>query len=1133
MPEHEHPRNAAPHRLIRASAGAGKTYQLATRYLSLLRLGAEPTHILATTFTRKAAGEILGRILNRLAQAVEDDNERSRLDADLRTEPLWRREGSNAALSAAECQRMLGRVIEALHRVNVSTLDSFFHRITRSFALELDVPLEPILLDDRSSQAQQLRLDAIEAMLGEAAGGPDEADELDTFIAMLREVHHDQLKRSVTLSIDGLVADLYEVYRDADALELWSTITAPGLLEDEALRAAIDQLAAMEAGLPRTKQGTPRTRWRDGFAKDLHAARHGQWDAFIRGGIAGKLAAEETHFDRIPVPDDWLAAYQPLVVHARAAQLDALGKQTRSTYELLAKFDRHFTALRRRHGVLLFSDLSHKLARELPAMGPEVMSEVYFRLDGRVNHLLIDEFQDTSFKQWQVLEPMVDEVTAAEAADRSAFIVGDTKQSIYGWRGGCAELFDEVERQLKDRGLTLDALNESFRSSPVVLDAVNRVFGSLSDNAALDADAEATQRWRAQFQAHARAERVGPLAGHVRVMSTPAPDPSAAAHETPDGVDGAEAGGDADDATPSAAAGTHERFVAQRIAELHRRAPHCRIGVLVRRNKTATALLHELRGLDVDASGEGGHPVTDIPAVTAVLAALTLADHPGDEVAAFHVAHSPVGEMLELRDHRDWRNVREVSMRVRRQLLVEGYAEVLSGWVTRLAPACDARGLSRLERLIQLAERYEQEMAQPLRPGRFVDFAAATSVEEPTAAPVRVMTIHASKGLEFDAVVLPELDAPLNDRTQVLVDRETPIGPVRAVYRNPDQHLRSIMPMVEQAYEQHRQRQRFEDLCTLYVAMTRARQALHIYLRPRTATKTGQLGALRKSLASVVREAVRPPDREEDPAGGELLYEAGVADWMSAADEVNANKNENENENEVHKAGEADGTDATAPSVLRLQLARSGDQPRRSWLAISPSSMEAAGRVRGADLLDIGSSAARERGTLMHAWMEMIGFLDQPDAVPDDASLIDAARRRMPEVSRRYAEAELTALHEMLAKPAVREVLESRGADTLWCERPFVLRHEGKLMRGTFDRVAVTHDAEGAPVSATLLDFKTDHVPDAARRSAAVHRYTPQILAYRTALARVLGLDEPRITAQLVFLGTGEVVDVAEAVESV
>ncbi len=214
---------------------------------------------------------------------------------------------------------MLTRLVESLHRINVSTLDSFFHRITRTFALELDIPPDPVLLDDRSPQARDLRLQAIEALLSEAAGGMDEADQLPTLIALLREVHHDQLKRSVTQSIDGVVADLYDIYRDTDDSVLWSQLHVPGLLDDDELAAAIARLEAMEPALPTTKAGKVRASWAKSFANALNQAIRGDWEAFLGSGVPAKLAGGETTFDRVPMSEEWIQAYQPLVEHARDA----------------------------------------------------------------------------------------------------------------------------------------------------------------------------------------------------------------------------------------------------------------------------------------------------------------------------------------------------------------------------------------------------------------------------------------------------------------------------------------------------------------------------------------------------------------------------------------------------------------------------------------------------------------------------------------------------------------------------------------------------------------------------------------------------------------------------------------------
>ena len=105
----------------------------------------------------------------------------------------------------------------------------------------------------------------------------------------------------------------------------------------------------------------------------------------------------------------------------------------------------------------------------------ERLEEIVYRLNGHVAHLLLNEFQDTSALQWRVLRPFVQRVVGG--ADRSLFCVGNVKQAIYGWRGGVAEIFDAVDEEFGP--LPVRALNESFRSSLVVIDCVNRVFENI------------------------------------------------------------------------------------------------------------------------------------------------------------------------------------------------------------------------------------------------------------------------------------------------------------------------------------------------------------------------------------------------------------------------------------------------------------------------------------------------------------------------------------------------------------------------------------------------------------------------------------------------------------------------------
>ena len=118
---------ALPRKLVLASAGSGKTYLLSSHILGLLAAGAPPGELLASTFTRKAAGEILERVLVRLAQGASDPEKARELG----------REAHPSLTTSEECRRLLGRLLVDLHRMSVDTLDAFFVRVARSFFQEL------------------------------------------------------------------------------------------------------------------------------------------------------------------------------------------------------------------------------------------------------------------------------------------------------------------------------------------------------------------------------------------------------------------------------------------------------------------------------------------------------------------------------------------------------------------------------------------------------------------------------------------------------------------------------------------------------------------------------------------------------------------------------------------------------------------------------------------------------------------------------------------------------------------------------------------------------------------------------------------------------------------------------------
>ncbi len=1100
-----------PHEVVRASAGTGKTYTLAARYLGLLARGVSADTILATTFTRKAAGEILGRVMLRLALAAQDRDEAVKLAHDV---------GDNA-LTPQRCRAVLVGLSGRLHRVWVSTIDRFFHRIAGCFHLELGLSAHIQVVEDHDPAIVYLRRRAIESMLGD--------DDLPTLMGLLRHLEHGDAVHSVIGSIEKIVTgDLYEAYRHNPEAGLWDRLEVPdGLLKPPALAEAIDRLRGLTGCLPTTK------RWVDAWKDNREAAEQRRWDRFLDKGLANKIASGDPAYYGRLIPEAVVASYQPLVGHAQAYLIESVAQQTRATYQLLSHFDAHFTQLRHEHGVLLYSDIPMRLARGLLGMGPGLLAEMVYRLDTRVGHLMLDEFQDTSVEQWRVLGPFAEEVCAYGDGSRTFFCVGDVKQAIYGWRGGCAELFDRIETQLHLPPGAGHSQNVSYRSSPIVLDVVNRVFGSLASNPVWDQKnagvfRDAVKRWQDRFEPHVAHHADRP--GYVALWVSPRPTAAEEVAAQQDGMDGGNGDLDGGGDGPSGI-DPHDRFVVDKVAEVVRVAPGHTIGVLVNTNAYAQRLIGLLRRRGVAVSGEGGSLLVDDPAVGVVVSALQLADHPGDRVSAFHVWGSPLGPVIGLASTRSC-DVEPVSLAIRRLLLARGYGRVIAEWVKRLAPWCDRRNLVRLSQLVELAQRHDGAVS--LRPGDMVAVVRATPVEEPGSDMVRVMTINKAKGLEFDTVVLGQLDRRLLDEGQALVyvDRASPTGPVRGVYRGASQSVRRLSPQLERAYQRRVARQLDDDLSKLYVAMTRARHGLHMVIPPLQPKQDGQPkagGWITPSFATLLRRSLGSPD--EGFEGGQRLYEHGDAQWGQQVKPPHHRDTPDD---------QAPGDPNQTPPRVCLRLAGSdagkttpvagAHGAGRSWPLVSPSLLGSGGGVRVEDLLSVGPSVARVRGSVLHAWFEQVGWLDRSDKPvwSSDGHLLAVGRRVAAGHDERWLQELLGQFRGMLKRPAVIEALSwsaygghGQGIE-LWRERAFAVRVGGSMVRGRFDRVVVVKRS-GRPVGVDLIDFKTDRVAG-DQLDAVVQSYRPQIQAYCEALSAMLGLEAGRIRARLLFVELGRCV---------
>jgi ATP-dependent helicase/nuclease subunit A len=1070
--------------VIMASAGSGKTFRLSLRFIALIAQNPDPqmpAKVLAATFSRKAAAEILERVILRLSVACLEKAQAHRLAAE-----LLEHEG----VAVADFKPVLARVAGVLHRLQVSTLDSYFARIGSCFKQELDLPAGTGVMEEEHSLVEPVRLEAITDVLEEIR--------LDDVMGLLQRVHSNAVSQTVLGDLTSLVKEVYGLFREAPDKALWTTLEQMPQRTNAQMEEVFGQMQAFAQA-----QGG---QWVKSVESIVEEARTDEdWSGLIKKALLGSVLSGSNTFYKKPIPGAILPTLEALVDEIRSRTINRLKVQTAATYEWAGLFALKFDKLRRERGMVFFSDVPRALSLRLALdeeEGAGIGEQIYYRLDTRTEHLLLDEFQDTSVQQWGVLRPTAREIVSQE--DRSLFIVGDVKQAIYGWRGGCPEIFRHVGESLLLPEDALEEMNKNWRSSQVVLDVVNKVFAGISGLATLaefsDEDLvqesvdQTARQWQKAFGTH-EAGKDGP--GYVELRT-----PAESKGEMAQGDDEESDAGDESQGGPAGKL-KHAQAAAKFARDLHAKHPEKSLCVLVSTNAMGFAILGALRRLGVNASGETGVRIAGDPAVAVVLAGLQLADHPGDKVAGFHVANSPLAKVVGLEGGAapGPEAAGAFALKTREQIAEMGYAGLVSQWAKKLAHECSPENMRRLWQLVQLVQ--EHEALGPVRPGDLVRAVRQTQVQEPAAAKVRVMTIYRSKGLEFDMVVMPELGRRMGgiDNVKCVVLREDKAKPIQAVFRYPNTEVRKLAPVVvTEAYCSELRSRLTDELCALYVGMTRARSAL--YLLAPVAQKTSKgAKAANKTYLALLEEALEI-DHNLTVEPDAVLFSYGDRDW---------DKQEIEGREQEKKKPEA------IPVLVSTGVGA------RSLASVSPSSLEGGATVSVADLLALEKPVNRKRGVVFHAWFEGVGFVQAGDAAPTAAELVEVANKRFPGLPAEELGKWAASFAQAMASPVVRGALvfpEIQSGQTveLWRERDFVVLDDGKMLQGQFDRVVIGCDANGKALWARLLDFKTDKVTDETV-AGVVEGYEPQIKAYLRALTRMLRLGEDCVSGELLFVG--------------
>ena len=544
------------------------------------------------------------------------------------------------------------------------------------------------------------------------------------------------------------------------------------------------------------------------------------------------------------------------------------------------------------------------------------------------------------------------------------------------------------------------------------------------------------------------------------------------------------------------------------------------IGVLVRKNtkQQIQRIVHALKShptKSVNAAEHKGNPLTDSPMVTVVLSALLIADHPGDTASLFHVSTSPIADSLGLNVTWNREDAYALSSSLRKRLMHNGYANVVSELAEPLFAGASKRDKMRLWQLIELAESYAS--ISSLRATDFVAFVKKTQVADPATSTVQVMTVHASKGLGFDAVVICDLNEPLWKNPKLLtLTKETCEPPVRvSVYEK--ETFNNIIPEQETMWKQCKSVQVQEALSLLYVAMTRAKHAVHLVIPPRP--KNDNAKTYSAPTSKVVDRFLRQVLAiDEHLAPNDVVWESDLNNekWYQ---DVSASVEEDE-----------------SVRSKKLSWATSKNN-HRAIASASPSSLEGGGKTKVSERFAGGTNTAFDWGTIVHKWFENVEWFDGTVPTVDEliASAPSEEAGRLGE--EQLKEAAIKCFQSLQLEEVQGLLTKPEGNVSVYREQEFVLRVEKGTkfaevtmkeptdIRGTIDRLVVYKDENGSPLRAEVIDWKSDTFEKSELRGK-IENYAPQLATYRLAAAKLLGIDVEQVSACLAFTMAAHIEDV-------
>ena len=1104
---------------VAANAGSGKTHVLAQRVIRLLLRGTRPERILCLTYTKAAAANMANRVFETLSKWTAFDD--AALDEEI-AKIEGRRPDTKRRLHA---RRLFAQALDTPGGLKVQTIHAFCTRLLQQFPFEADVAARFEVLEERtqSELIDRLRMAVLlqaatqpESRLGRALATAITAAADITFNEMIIDAiaRRDELTAWIAWAggIEAAIDDLSRAL-GIDPRETSESIAAEFFRDAHIAESEHPSvIAALEQGLKGDKEHAARF---DSLRLLTDNDRVRAYQSIFctaelepRKNVVSK-GIRERHpslFQRLMSEQERVCA---LITRRRAVETR---ERTAALMTITAEVIARYGTEKERRGLLDYEDLIDKTLRLLTA---DSAQWVHYKLDLGIDHILIDEAQDTSPKQWEIVKRLTAEFTAGKGArdvTRSIFAVGDEKQSIFSFQGAAPAQFEQSKRHyaaaLAKGGLRFTDLKfkYSFRSAPLVLDAVDIVFKRPEAFAGLTEVPGATVHEAVRANAPGTVELWPMIEPDEKIKLEGWDAPFDESSETSPRV-----------RLARKIAKTIRGWIKRGdlVGDGDKRHP-VRAGdilVLVRqRGALFNAIIYELKRENVAVAGADRLTLTEHIAVMDLMALADALLLPGDDLALASVLKSPLFGVTEeqlftlahkrkgtlraaLRERAADLEFGAVNAQLERH--AEWAAEAPFSFFSRLLGAERGRekfyarlgpeAADALDEFLEHALVYERQEAPTLQ--GFVAWlrSGETQVKRDMDMgrdEVRVMTVHGAKGLEAPIVVLADTTTPpkgpkeprLLSLPPASAAPETPSRLVWAGRKADDvaQVAAARASAVRAAEDEYRR--------LLYVAMTRAADRLVV---------AGSRGVNRIPPGcwyELIENALKPDAIEQNADDGDGV----VLRWRkSAALEI--------------VSSSPDGADTKADETLPDWLKRDAPSTKAAR-AITPSA--AAGGLPLA-----GDRKALNRGRIVHRLLQAL------PAIPPERRAEVAARYLARDAKEFSATENAALIGEVTAvlSDARFAPLFSPGSRA---EVPIVGRLAAGNVSGQVDRLAVTDR------TVLIADYKANRLPPCTLAEAPTD-YVTQLALYRAVLAALY--PDHEIRAALVWTAGPNLMEVPAA----